>query len=115
MPRGGKRTATDGKKLGRPKVARATTPSIAAKVLNDIRVEQKWKQIIEIETTNAETKFTTAGLRETLKYLENRAYGNCTDTVNHLHDKPIEHTVTVTIAEVIRKVRERKEQYERSR
>lgn len=49
------------------------------------------------------------------KYLWDRRDGKPVDTVNHLHDKPIEHTVTVTIAEVIRKVRERKEQYERSR
>lgn len=36
-------------------------------------------------------------------------------TINHLHDKPIDLNVNVSISEIVRKVRERKEQYERSR
>ena len=44
----------------------------------------------------AEEKQRTEPLRTTLKYLECRAYGNPTETVNHLHDKPIDLTVTHT-------------------
>lgn len=54
-------------------------------------------------------------LASLLRYLDDRDLGKCVDTVNHLHDKPIEMNVHVSIAEVVRKVRERKEQYERSR
>ncbi|MCU1301951.1 MAG: hypothetical protein JWQ87_2235 [Candidatus Sulfotelmatobacter sp.] len=47
--------------------------------------------------------------------VEDRALGKAVHTVNHLHDKPIEMNVNLSIADVVRKVRERKEQYERSR
>jgi hypothetical protein len=47
--------------------------------------------------------------------IEDRALGQAMRNINHLHDKPIEMNVNVSIAEVVRKVRERKEQYERSR
>ena len=52
---------------------------------------------------------------ETRRYLYDKAKGKAVITVNHLHDKPIEMNVNVSIAEVIRKVRERKESYERRR
>ena len=52
---------------------------------------------------------------ESRKYLYDRAKGKAVITVNHVHDKPFEMNVNVSIAEVVRKVRERKEQYERSR
>lgn len=60
-------------------------------------------------------RFSIIPLTNLLRYLEDRAYGRPVDTVNHLHDKPVEMNVTVSIAEVVRKVRERKEQHERSR
>jgi hypothetical protein len=52
---------------------------------------------------------------ETRKYLYDRAKGKAVITVNHVHDKPMEMNVTVSMADVVRKVRERKEQYERTR
>ena len=60
-------------------------------------------------------KFSIIPLTNLLRYLEDRAYGRPMDTVNHLHDKPIEHEVTIRISEVVRNVRERKLAYERSR
>jgi hypothetical protein len=59
--------------------------------------------------------FSIIPLTNLLRYLEDRAYGRPVDTVNHLHDKPIQHEVTVKMSELIREVRERKQQYERSR
>jgi hypothetical protein len=59
--------------------------------------------------------FSIIPLTNLLRYLEDRAYGRPVDTVNHLHDKPIEMSVTVKMSELIREVRERKQQYERNR
>jgi len=39
---------------------------------------------------------------ETRKYLYDRAKGKATITVNHLHDKPIEHNVTLSLGEGMR-------------
>ncbi len=52
---------------------------------------------------------------ETRRYLYDRAKGKATITVNHLHDKPIEMNVNVSMAEIVREVRQRKLEYERSR
>ncbi len=52
---------------------------------------------------------------DTRKYLYDKRDGKAVHTVNHLHDKPLDVNVNISIAEVVRKVRERKEQYERSR
>ena len=68
-----------------------------------------------IDGPDYQGRFSIIPLTNLLRYLEDRAYGRPVDTVNHLHDKPIEMNVNVSIAEIVRKVRERKEQYERSR
>jgi len=39
---------------------------------------------------------------ETRRYLYDRAKGKATITVNHLHDKPIEHNVTLNLSERFR-------------
>jgi hypothetical protein len=39
--------------------------------------------------------------------LDDKAYGRAVHTVNHLHDKPIEMNVTVTLSEAIQKARKR--------
>ena len=52
---------------------------------------------------------------ETRRYLYDRAKGKATITVNHLHDKPIEMNLNVSMAQIVRDVRERKQAYERSR
>lgn len=47
--------------------------------------------------------FSIIPLFNVLKYLECRAFGNPTDTVNHVHDQPFEATVTVSIRGVLEK------------
>lgn len=47
--------------------------------------------------------------------LKNRELGKAVQTVNHVHDKPIELNVNLSMAELVRKVRQRKQEYERSR
>ena len=62
-----------------------------------------------------EKKQDTGPLKRTLMYLDDRDLGKPVDTVNHLHDKPIQVEATVKISEIVREVRERKLDYERSR
>lgn len=124
---GGKRTGAGRKKQDRP-----TNSAVAAKVLAKAKAEDLWLSMIDLEKKRLgldgkqaekgaidgpdyQGKFSIIPLTNLLRYLEDRAYGRPVDTVNHLHDKPIEMNVNVSIAEVVRKVRERKEQYERSR
>ena len=123
-------------KMGRPKSQRPTNANVATKVLAQARSEQLWGSLIElerrrlginkdgslsekekgaIEGPDYQGRFSIIPLTNLLRYLEDRAYGRPVDTVNHLHDKPIEMNVNVSIAEIVRKVRERKELYERSR
>ena len=110
MPRGGKREGA-----GRKKQERPVDGNVARKIKARIKAEEKWVRLCEIATEKAEETCNTADLRNALEYLDNRDLGTCVDTVNHLHDKPIEMNVNVSIAEIVRKVRERKELYERSR
>ena len=115
MPRGGKRTPREGKKLGRPKSTRPVDGNVARKIKARVKAEELWVFLIAQASKKAKETGNTADLRNALEYLDNRDLGTCVDTVNHLHDKPIEMNVNVSIAEIVRKVRERKEQYERSR
>lgn len=122
--------------MGRPKSDRPTNANVAQKVLAQAKAEQLWMSIIELERRRLginkdgtlsekqkdaidgpdyQGRFSILPLVNTLRYLEDRAWGRPVDTVNHLHDKPIEMNVNVSIAEIVRKVRERKENYERSR
>lgn len=43
--------------------------------------------------------FSTIPLTNILKYLEDRHYGRPVDTVNHLHDKPLEINARLTLGE----------------
>lgn len=52
---------------------------------------------------------------ETRRYLYDKAKGKATITVNHLHDKPQEMTVTLTLGEGMRIAMEKAEQRVRSR
>ena len=131
MPPGGKRAGA-----GRKKQERPTNANVATRVLAAAKAEQLWLSLIDLERRRLginktgelsvaekgaitegdyQGKFSIIPLTNLLRYLEDRAYGRPVDTVNHLHDKPIEMNVNVSIAEIVRKVRERKENYERSR
>jgi hypothetical protein len=44
---------------------------------------------------------------DVLKYLTDRAYGKAVQNVNHIHDKPIEMNVNVSLAESVQKARKR--------
>jgi hypothetical protein len=68
----------------------------------------KWYRLLHV-SNDARLEF------DVLKYLTDRAYGKAVQNVNHIHDKPIEMNVNVSMSEVVRKVRERKQEYERTR
>ena len=115
MPRGGKRTPGEGKKMGRPKATRPVDGNVARKIKAKIRAEELWVQCVALAYKKARETNNTSDLRQCLEYLDDRDLGRCVDTVNHLHDKPIEMNVNLSMAELVRKVRLRKQEYERSR
>ena len=138
MARGGSRKhAPDCKcghcpKMGRPKAERATNTGVAQRVLKEIRAEQLWLSLVELEKNRLGIgaraqllqrateisagaisgpdypgRFSIIPLVNLLRYLEDRAYGRPMDTVNHLHDKPIEMNVTFSLSDRIKRARER--------
>ncbi len=52
-----------------------------------------------IDGPDYQGRFSILPLMALLRYLEDRAYGRPTENVNHMHDKPIEHTHTVELGE----------------
>lgn len=131
MPRGGSRKhPADCKcgncpKLGRKKQERPTDAACATRVLAKAKAEETWLQLIDLEkrrlglvpgakaeggkvdSGDYQGKFSIIPLTNLLRYLEDRAYGRPMDTVNHLHDKPIEMNVNLSLAETIQKARKR--------
>ena len=115
-------------KMGRPKSERPTNANVASRVLGQAKAEKLWLSLIDLERrrlginktgelSEAEKGAITAGdyrgafsiipLTNLLRYLEDRAYGRPMDTVNHLHNKPIEVNHTFSISDRIRRARER--------
>jgi len=100
MPNGGKRPGAGRKP--KPKVAGVTDKSAAARILEGLNREEKPDDPYEIKQFRAIEK---AGARESLdlrKWLYDKRDGKPVQTVNHLHDKPVEHLVTHTISERMR-------------
>ena len=114
--------------MGRPKSQRPTNANVATKVLAQARSEQLWGSLIElerrrlginkdgslsekekgaIEGPDYQGKFSIIPLTNLLRYLEDRAYGRPVDTVNHLHDKPLEVNMKVSYIDVIERARKR--------
>ena len=102
MPRGGKREGA-----GRKKQERPVDGNVARKIKARIKAEVKWVRLCEIAAEKAETTGNTADLRNALEYLDNRDLGTCVDTVNHMHDKPLEVNMRVSYIDVIERARKR--------
>jgi hypothetical protein len=109
--------------MGRRKVERPTNANVAQRVLNQAKAEQLWLSLIDLErrrlglnkdgTLSEREKgaisegdyrgnFSIIPLTNLLRYLEDRAYGRPMDTVNHLHDKPLEVNATLNLSERFR-------------
>src|SRR5258708_29242031 len=116
--RGGKREGA-----GRKKVERPTNANVAGKVLAQAKAEQLWLSLIDLERrrlginkdgtlSQAEKdaitgpdyrgNFSIIPLTNLLRYLDDRHYGRPLDTLNHLHDKPLEMNVHVSLRERFR-------------
>lgn len=114
--------------MGRPKQERPTNANVATRVLAQAKAEKLWLSMIDLErrrlginqdgALSAREKgaitegdyrgnFSIIPLTNLLRYLEDRAYGRPMDTVNHLHNKPIEVNHTFSISDRIRRARER--------
>ena len=125
MSQGGKRAGA-----GRKKAERPTNANVASRVLAQAKAEQLWLSMIELErrrlglnkdgTLSEREKgaisegdyrgnFSIIPLTNLLRYLEDRAYGRPVDTVNHLHDKPLEMNVTHNLSERFRIAMEKAE------
>ena len=131
MARGGARTGA-----GRKKQERPTNANVAQKVLTQAKAEQLWGSLIDLERRRLginkdgslgerqkdaidgpdyQGKFSIIPLTNLLRYLEDRAYGRPMDTVNHLHDKPLEVNATLTLGEGMRLAMQKAEERVRSR
>ena len=111
MAYGGARKGAGRKK----KDERLVDANVARRIKAQVKAEELWVELVGLAVAKARQTGKTGELRQALEYLDDRDLGRPVDTVNHLHDKPIEMNVNLSIAEIVRKVRERKEQYERSR
>lgn len=119
--------------MGRPKASRPTNGNVAGKVLAAVKAEKLWISIVELECRRLgigksgdllvrvndngvidgpdyQGKFSIIPLTNVLRYLEDRHYGRPMDTVNHLHEKPIEHEVTLSLGEGMKQAMERADQ-----
>lgn len=115
LGRGGRRTPGEGKKLGRPKSTRPVDGNVARKIKARVKAEELWVYLVNVAAKKAKDTGNTADLRNALEYLDNRDLGNTVDNVNHMHDKPIDVNVNLSLAEVVREVRSRKEEYLRKK
>lgn len=104
-----------GRGQGRKKQERPVDGNLARKIKAKIKAEEKWLRVIELATKKAETTLNTADLRNALEYLDNRDLGTCVDTVNHLHDKPIDMNVTLSLGAGMKLAMQKAEERVRNR
>ena len=116
MPRGGARPNA-GRKKSAPEQLPKANKNIATKVLAMAsRLAHQDNCSCEICLWWGLLNAPDARVRlDTLKYLTDKRDGKPVQHVNHIHDKPVELNVNLSMSEVVRKVRERRLEYERSR
>ena len=100
MPRGGKRAGAGRKK-------RPVDGNVARRIKAQVKAEELWVEAVTIAVEKARKTGNTSDLRQCLEYLDDRDMGRPVDTVNHLHDKPIEMNLTVSHFEVVERARKR--------
>jgi hypothetical protein len=95
--------------------SRPTDANLARKLKAKIKAEERWLRILETEIHLMEIEGDTGPLKKTLMYLDDRDLGKPVDTVNHLHDKPLEVNATLSLGEGMRLAMEKADQRVRSR
>src|ERR1017187_6007828 len=108
MPRGGARPNSGPK--AKPKVPEVRDKGFAARVL--ARLNKPGWQIVNLDDVRSAEDYAVWLLsgksgESTFDKLVDRRDGLPMRTVNHLHDKPLEMVVTVTLSEAINKARKR--------
>jgi len=99
MPRGGKRANSGPKRKEKPPEVRDR--SAAARIIDALNRPAD-NDSYEIQRFRA---IDNAGPRESSdlrKWLYDKRDGKAVHTVNHLHDKPIEHSITLNLSERFR-------------
>lgn len=122
--------------MGRPKATRPTDGNLARRIKAKVKAEKLWVSLVLLECKrlgiNADGelsvkakelakdgvidgpdfqgKFPVLPLFNILRYLDDRDLGRPMDTVTHLHEKPIEHEVTLSLGEGMKQAMERADQ-----
>lgn len=105
MAKGGARPGAGRKKVNRPPPV--GDKCAAAKIIDALNKPQSRDEPYEIQKFRA---IENAGIRESLdlrKWLYDKRDGKPVQTVNHVHDKPIDINVTMNLSETIQKARKR--------
>ena len=100
-----------GARSGAGRKKKPITPEVAQRALSRIGEENEWVSNYK----KAKKSKSTGECVRILTMLRRFAFGEPVATVNHLHDKPIDLNVNVSMAEIVREVRLRKQEYERGR
>jgi endonuclease IV len=108
MPRGGKRAGAGRKK-------RPVDGNVARRIKAQVKAEELWVEAVTIAVEKARKTGNTSDLRQCLEYLDDRDMGRCVDTVNHLHDKPLDVNMTLSLGEGMRIAMEKADQRVRNR
>jgi hypothetical protein len=110
--RGGKRTGS-----GRKKQERVVDGSIARRIKARVKAEELWVFLIATASKKAKETGNTSDLRNALEYLDNRDMGNTMEhsTINHLHDKPLDLNMTLSLGEGMRLAMQKAEERVKSR
>jgi hypothetical protein len=117
MARGGKRPGAGRRpKPQLPEVPKVEAGQWVAELITTLEQPKKPKESKQIADWRLLWEAQDLRIRlDTRKFLYEQLHGKARHTVNHLHDKPIDLNVNLSMAEIVREVRHRKEQYERSR
>lgn len=106
MAKGGKRVGAGRKP--KPKLEPIADRGAAARLIEQLNSLPTKDEPIEVAGWRGLWDATNASIRlDTRRYLYDQRDGKARNTVNHLHDKPIEHNVTVSYSDVIQKARKR--------
>lgn len=118
MARGGARPNSGPKP--RPKLPPVGDKDFAARVLE--RIGKPGWRITNFEAVKSADDFAVYYLSKgdataysLFDRLREKRDGTAVRNLNHMHDKPIDLNVTVSMAEIVRQVRLRKQEYERNR
>lgn len=109
MPRGGKRPNA-GRKQVKAEQPTHVNKSVATELIAALIRPASDKDSDEVKSWRPLWECSDARIRlDTRKFLYEKRDGKAVHTVNHLHDKPIEHTHTHTISERMRIAMEKAE------